>query len=114
MSADSVEVILSDEEGGEDTYLVEYDYTSGCKSVRTYRNGDPGEPDEPPEVEITSIRRYDENMRLSDDVTKNLKESDIEKCVDAAYQNEYEKEAGEYDDYDDYEEFDDDFGGDDE
>lgn len=103
MSADSVEVVLTDEEGGEDTYLVEYDYTPGCKSVRTHRNGDPGEPDEPPEVEITCIRQYYNDMSLSDDVTKNLNESDLEKCVDAAYQHEYEKEAGEYDDYDEYE-----------
>ena len=99
--SDTVEIVLEDADGEEATYLVEYDYSPGCKGVRTLRNGDPGYPDEEPEVDITSIRKYAEDMSLGEDLTDSLSEANMDKCVEAAYQNEAEKEDGEYDDYED-------------
>jgi len=37
-------------------YLVEYNYTQGRAGIRTLRNGDPGWPDEPDEVEVLWVR----------------------------------------------------------
>lgn len=37
-------------------YEVDYDYTPGRQGVHTLRNGDPGYPDEPAEIYITSVK----------------------------------------------------------
>lgn len=34
---------------------IEYDYTPGDPGCRTLRNGDPGWPPSPPEIEITNV-----------------------------------------------------------
>jgi hypothetical protein len=44
-------VFYDDEE-----WTVDYDYSPGRPGVHTLRNGDPGYPDDPPELSINAIR----------------------------------------------------------
>jgi hypothetical protein len=48
-------VMLNDEQETEVKVTVEYDYTEGRPAVYTLKNGDPGYPEEPEELEITGI-----------------------------------------------------------
>ena len=43
--------------GTEVSFLVSYSYSPGTPMVRYLRNGDPGYPAEPPEIEIEKIER---------------------------------------------------------
>lgn len=45
----------TEDEGIERTYTVEYDYTSETPDVPYLRNGDPGYPGDPAEVEIEEV-----------------------------------------------------------
>jgi hypothetical protein len=45
-------VFYDDEE-----WTVDYDYSPGRPGVHALRNGDPGYPDEPPELYVNSIKR---------------------------------------------------------
>jgi len=43
---------------------ISYDYTPGSPAIPYMANGDPGEPEEPPEIDITSIVMHTENKKL--------------------------------------------------
>ena len=61
------------------TLTVEASWTAGCPAVMYLRNGDPGYPAEPDEVEITSVT--DENG-----IEIELSESEMEKVTEKAYE----------------------------
>jgi hypothetical protein len=52
---------------GEHDYTVWFDYSPGRPGKMYLRNGDPGYPDEPPELEITEIERDNWGEPISDD-----------------------------------------------
>ena len=52
---------------GEAEYTAWFDYSPGRPGVHTLRNGDPGYPDEPPELEVTDLERNGCTLLLIDE-----------------------------------------------
>lgn len=71
-----------------DSFDVEYAYTKGLRGLLTLPNGDPGYPDEPPEVELESIHVEGSEIEfidyLNEDFLLELIESIIELEADSA------------------------------
>ena len=68
----TVTLYRSPEYGDEIEITVKGDYTPGTEDVPYLRNGDPGYPGNPPEIEITSATRdYDgEEVELTEEETE--------------------------------------------
>lgn len=78
-------------------FYVNYNFYHGCRGVHTLRNGDPGYPDEEPDVDLTCVAAREDG----EDLMEALSESAIDNIVTAVI--EYESDAG-GPGYDDFEE----------
>ena len=52
---------------GEAEYTAHFDYSPGRPGVHTLRNGDPGYPDDPPELELTDLERNGVSLPIIND-----------------------------------------------
>ena len=70
-----------------DAWEVEYTFTKGIPGRHTLANGDPGYPEEPPEVEISSVKVDENDTELIDyingELLSELRESIIEDETDS-------------------------------
>ena len=57
---------------GEAEYTAHFDYSPGRPGVHTLRNGDPGYPDDPPELYVTDLERNNCSLPLSKDNGESL------------------------------------------
>ncbi len=90
---------------GERDCVIAYDYTRGYPGVHTLRNGDPGYPDEPAELDITDITvdgksidyLFDEDAReaLADDLLETVE--DDARIDDAEAKAEWQAERAQAD-----------------
>lgn len=99
MISDSIETFITDRD---ETFLVEYTFSPGVPGVAYKKNGDPGDPPEDEEIEITSVRAWDEDMNLGEDISQTMSEEDRTRIEDEISAFEAGKASGEYDEYDDY------------
>lgn len=76
--------------GFDGVLIVDYGYYAGCPAKLYLRNGDPGYPAEPPEVEITKVLVKPNG----DDISELLSADAIDKMCEAI--SEREMERGDY------------------
>lgn len=60
---------------GDDTVTVEYFYSPGRPAVMTLRNGDPGYPEDPAQVEILTVTGPHGEIELTDHIENSLWET---------------------------------------
>lgn len=68
--------------------VVEFDYTRGAPAVYYLRNGDPGYPAEPDDVDNITIHRGDSGVELSEaDLTQKSMDRITERCYEYGAEN---------------------------
>ncbi len=102
MSSGAMDLTL-EIDGEEQEYYCEYDFSPSSPGSMYKRNGDPGDPPEAEEIDITMLKPYLPDHALGPDALSSLTEEDLESIEQTI--SEYEAECQEADDeYDDDEE----------
>lgn len=99
MSSGAMDITLSDEEDNEQEYYCEYNFTPSVPGFAYRKNGDPGDPPEPEEIEITVLKPYLADHTLGPDCLKDMSEEDVELIEEKI--SEYEAECDDYDEPED-------------
>ena len=109
-----IETIIAEVYSGLKVYSIEYSYTPGTPDVPYLRNGDPGYPGDPDEIDIIKVFYMEKELTTEEQQEILDTEKGKVSIIDALYEyvnNNWDDfvpdNYGDDDDYDDREEYDD-------
>jgi hypothetical protein len=81
---------------GDEEWTAHFHYSPGRPGCHTQRNGDPGWPADPPEIEVDCVKHADGTVFMFEQMPERDRDMIEQACLDAAIQQDEDEMIGWY------------------